>query len=399
MKIKLYRILYFIIVLLFIDVITDAPNTIFHIKYVLFLSIFVLWFYNFFMFGYDANKPLFFILIFISFFMPFYGLSIGIIDSTLSGSDLGTMSYFNSFFFFALVIVVYDLKFNLTKIFVYSSLLLVLITIVTYLVLIINRNQFLLVYDYLVNDKQIAIFSSRTIAGIPIIMLFYKASPILVITLSYLMFDLLIKKEKKSRIIKIILSSSIVFTLFLSGTRANILSAILILVIYLYWFVYRNSKYSFVLLTYIFCFSLILIIPSFIKVFFDPTEASNHIKSGHLKSYFDLFGNDPVQLIFGHGIGSSFFSNGLNKFVDVSELTYFEIIRIWGIVIASMFFVILCIPIVMEIIRKKFDYLFIGYISYLFICWTNPLLLSSTGMIVLVLVYSTVFLKSGTYAD
>lgn len=392
MKFNIDKILKVILILFFIDIFVDPPNNIFHIKYLLFVSIFGLWLCKIYMNGLYVNKPLVFITIFISILLPVYGLSIGIINSVLNSNELNAILYFNSFFFFLLAIVAFDLRLDLTKIFVYTSLSLVLLTLITYLILIFDTNQYLNLYRYLVINKKVAIFTLRIFGGIPVMQLFYKAVPVLVISLSYFLFKLF-KQNSHYKFLDITISLGIGITLILSGTRANIIAVILVTISYLYWFLYNKSKRGFLFFNIILIICLIIAIPYIFNIFFDPNETSNSVKLGHTQSYMEIFNKYPFQFLFGEGFGSEFFSKGVNNYVQVTELTYLEIIRVFGIFVSLIFFVILLLPVIIEIIRKDFDYLFIGYVVYLFVSGTNPLLLSSTGMIVLVLVYSSLFIK------
>jgi hypothetical protein len=129
-----------------------------------------------------------------------------------------------------------------------------------------------------------------------------------------------------------------------------------------------------------------------LALLFDKEEPSNLVKYGHFMSYYDYFSSNILNLFLGQGLGMSFFSTGFNRLVLTTELTYFEVLRVWGLPITFIFLSILILPIVKEIKSKSISPLFIAYIAYLFIAGTNPFLLDSTGMLVLVYVFSRMFL-------
>lgn len=379
------------ITLLFTDVVIDPSNQIFHLKYVLFVFVFVIWAPSLLNKQLALPKSLGLILIFVCVFMPFYSISVGLINHYLQNTSFGEIVYFNSFFFFLLILITANEKIELTKIFNYSTLLIILITIVSYSILIYNPNTFGLLYDYFVVNKRVAIYGLRNYGDYTLLMMFYKTSPLLVFPLSYYLNQLLISQDKKHVLIKSLFFIAIAITLFLSGTRANLLSLLLIVLFYIFYFAYKQSKPLFFILG----FALLLIatygLSTLGGILLSASETSNMIKFGHVISYIEHFSNHIGVLIFGQGLGSTFYSSGVNSIVSITELTYFELIRIWGLPITLIFCAILIIPLYKEIKERKMSHRFIAYLAYLFIAGTNPLLLSSTGMLVFVYVFTKTY--------
>ncbi len=380
-------------VLLFVDVMVDPTNLIFHVKYVLFGLVFVIWLLRNFSKKIVLTKRQWFILLFIAFFMPFYELSTGLLNSMLHNVPVGNLVYFNSFFFFTLILVTVREKINLTAIFNYSSLSIVFMTLGLYLILIFNVSLFGDMYRYFVVDKQVVVYALRNYGETTLLMIFYKTSPLLVFPLSWYLYQILINKQKKRVFVSILLLMLIALTLYFSGTRANLLSLILIVIFYLGWFLYRKSKVWFLLFVGFGILVVLFTLPSVMAVFLNKQEASNAIKFSYLSSYSDYFDHHLLSLLFGQGIGGTFYASGLHRMIDVSELTYFELIRIWGIPVTLIFVGTLILPLLAEIRAKKVTHLFIAYLAYLFISGTNPLLMSSTGMLVLVYVFTNTFLS------
>ncbi len=380
-------------VLLFVDVMVDPTNLIFHVKYVLFGLVFVIWLLRNFSKKIVLTKRQWFILLFIAFFMPFYELSTGLLNSMLHNVPVGNLVYFNSFFFFTLILVTVREKINLTAIFNYSSLSIVFMTLGLYLILIFNVSLFGDMYRYFVVDKQVVVYALRNYGETTLLMIFYKTSPLLVFPLSWYLYQILINKQKKGVFVSILLLMLIALTLYFSGTRANLLSLILIVIFYLGYFLYRKSKVWFLLFVGFGILVVLFTLPSVMAVFLNKQEASNAIKFSYLSSYSDYFDHHLLSLLFGQGIGGTFYASGLHRMIDVSELTYFELIRIWGIPVTLIFVGTLILPLLAEIRAKKVTHLFIAYLAYLFISGTNPLLMSSTGMLVLVYVFTNTFLS------
>jgi len=385
--------LYISMILLFVDVMVDPTNLIFHVKYVLFALVLLIWALGNFSKKLFLPKYLWFILLFIAFFMPFYQLSIGLINSMLHNVPLGKPVYFNSFFFFVIILVTVSEKMNLTAMFNYSSLTIVFITLGLYLVLIFKTSLFGDMYRYFVMDKQVVVYALRDYGKETLLMIFYKTSPLLVFPLSWYLYRILIEKQRKALFVNILLLILTALTLYFSGTRANLVSLVLIVVFYFGYFLFKKSKIWFVWALGLGVLAALFMLPSFAGLLLNKQEASNAIKFGYLSSYANYFDHHLLSLLFGQGIGGIFYASGLHRFIDVSELTYLELIRVWGIPIAIFFVAVLLIPLFAEIRAKNITHLFIAYLAYLFISGTNPLLLSSTGMLVLVYVFTHTFLN------
>ena len=380
-------------ILLFVDVMLDPTNLMFHVKYVLFGLVLVVWFLGNYNKKLIFTKPQWFILLFIAFFMPFYELSIGLMNSMVHNVPVGRVVYFNSFFFFIIILVTVREKMKLTSIFNYSSLTIVLMTLGLYLVLIFNTSLFGDMYRYFVTDKQVVVYALREYGKTTLLMIFYKTSPLLVFPLSYYLYQLLIIRQKKHLFLNIFLLMLVSLTLYFSGTRANMLSLILIILFYIGFYLYRKSKAWFLWAVVFVGLVALFLLPSAVTTFLNRQETSNAIKFGYLSSYSGFFDHHLLSLLFGQGIGGMFYASSLHRFISVSELTYLELVRIWGIPITLVFVVVLVLPLVAEIKAKKISHLFIAYLAYLFISGTNPLLLSSTGMLVLVYVFTHTFLN------
>ena len=135
-------------------------------------------------------------------------------------------------------------------------------------------------------------------------------------------------------------------------------------------------------------------------VFFAKGETSMDIKQGRINACVDFWVNNPTNFLLGSGIGSGFLTP--EGFQYLTENTYLEIIRYWGILLAPIVFITMLVgPIKLLFKYRKYlpeyaIYFFIAFSTYAFIeVPSNPLLISSTGMIVIVMAYSLAYsLKS-----
>jgi hypothetical protein len=126
--------------------------------------------------------------------------------------------------------------------------------------------------------------------------------------------------------------------------------------------------------------------------FFDPDDVSNVIKIAYLSDYRELF-SSPLRLLFGYGLGSLFFSGALNEMAPMTELTYFDLIRNYGLIIGFLYMAFLLFP--LNFLKndscREYHYLFLAYGFYLLMSSVNPFLFSSSGLIIISIVYSVVF--------
>lgn len=383
------RILSFFIFLLVVDVLLDPGNLILGIKELLFVSIFIIWL---------ATKPIrldlayFYLILFVALILPLYGLLIGLIrqeNFILSES----LQYFKGFIFFSLLLVTTSKRIDISKFLIYGGFIIALITIW----LFFDIKEFSLEGNYYLVEKRAATISKRAFANIlfdP--MVFYKTSPVLLFPLSYFL-DRSETKITVWNILAIILFTS---ALIISATRANILSAGILIFLFLYNKIKHRWRIIFYILVPLTIIVSLILLPDFFRTYvFNPNEISNSIKIGHLQSYITLFRNDFLSFVFGQGMGAGFYSFALDEMVYKTELTYLEMIRMFGFLFTSVFIFILALPVYIfhrNSNSKQFTryrYIHKAYFLYLILeISSNPLLIGSTGMIVIVAVFSAAFI-------
>lgn len=263
------------------------------------------------------------------------------------------------------------LKITIKSLKIYS--IIYLIIVVAYLICPLEIKT--KIYEYSMNYKNMMIAPQIVFGYLP--MIFYKTSPVLIIYFSYLLYN---QKYKFSILIG--------FLLIMSGTAANLLSMILVICFYLVALILKNLTIE----SRIIIFGILSIIGIFLlyEIIFSSKDAGNTIKYKDLLGYLKFWTENIEKLIFGSGLGSSFYSYGRDEIVYATEMTYFEIIRIYGIILSSIIVAVLLYPLTKLIKNKNLEWLFISYLAYLFIGGTNPLIMSSTGSLVLILVYKLI---------
>lgn len=207
--------------------------------------------------------------------------------------------------------------------------------------------------------------------------IFLRTSPLIVILFFYYI--------KINRRIMTILA---LVTLVLTGTRANV--GFTLICLFMYFVVKygkRLTKKSILILYFIILVTSILMLiflPNIINRFIILSKGSDIVRNGHIKGILDLIKYNPSIIFTGMGIGTKFFSYS-RGFVDSIELSYIDLIRQIGL----PFFLIYMNFLVYPIIKIKTNKIIIwGYIAYLMIAGTNPLLINSTGYVVYIYIYT-----------
>lgn len=246
-----------------------------------------------------------------------------------------------------------------------------------------------IVYAYALSHDKLIIMTRRFFLGLEFISVYYRTVPLVIIPCSICLYKALF--ENKSRKKNIFIFAILSLTLFFSGTRANIMSVIFISVVFITVKINKGVLGRIIIFILLFLIGFLFLF-LLVKLLSENSEESNVVKFGHLSSYLNLFDSNWDILIFGQGVGSLFYSSGFNEFTVQTEWSYIELIRYFGLLGGSFFIILFFYPLyVIAINRKRLDYALpfgLGYLFYLLIAGTNPLLISSTGMLALLVAYS-----------
>lgn len=286
------------------------------------------------------------------------------------------LGFVKSFFvFFILSFCKYE---DFEKNFFFILKLLVIVSLSFYLVYVFFSNEIIeKIAKYLLFEVNNLIIGDRVYGEFEIFMLYYKTVPLVILLIGYLL-------NKKSYSLGIIS----IFVLFISGTRANMLAALLIPLLYIY--LLYSYKIRIILFS---CFFLLIIIniDYFLLNFLSNVEYSNSIKLGHFQGYVDYFIKNPLFFVFGSGAGSYFYSYGVFDYVLNTELVFLDLIRYLGIVNTILFYLVILYPI--RKIYYKSNIMAFSYFIYIIVAMTNPLLISSTGFLAISFAYLFAYSK------
>lgn len=372
----------FMLMLLVFILVFDPTNKIFHAKELVFivLSLCFVCFVFFKNESIEINYEVILLVFLFSFVVPFYSFFVGGLTDIHFSLDFA-LAQIKSLILFFIVIALVLVPNNFERYFMFSLIVLAVFILFTYFGFLLEIKFVMNYVSWLVKDIQAALIGPRSFGEVNITMVYYKTAPLLVFPVAYMFSD----KIKISTFFMIFI---VLAALFVSGTRANMLVAILML----FLFVFLKINYSFKLLVIAFFLSLLVAFsPSIFDNFLNPGEVSNTIKTQHMQSYYYYFLDNTVLFIFGSGLGSGFYSSGFDEIVQQTELVYLDILRTHGIIFLLIVLFVLLYPFFKVLKINKFKAY--GYLFYLIIAGTNPLLFSSTGMLALAYAYYLAYYK------
>ncbi len=224
--------------------------------------------------------------------------------------------------------------------------------------------------------------------------MYFVTSSMLVVSIAYY-FDKW-RSLKSKRWIYLILIVMNVCAMIVAGTRNNMIMAIALpigLVV-----LYSKRKVMISALVTVFVGLSVIVLRKELLAIFDPNEQSNHTKLTTLYDYFRIF-SDYKTLLFGRGLGAyDYWTNrGLNF---VTELTYFEVIRNFGLFMGGVMLILMLYPIIYAfILRRSYQgkSIILAYAAYLVMSITNPLFFSSMGMLILAIIIANIYIYESDF--
>lgn len=204
---------------------------------------------------------------------------------------------------------------------------------------------------------------------------FYKTVPLLVVSLCYYSF--------RGDIFKQLV---LLLALCASGTRANFLTGV-IAIVFGNLYKYRNNKS--VVLMFVFFVAFILyfyVYDDYVYKSSLKSYVSDSVKISDILTITEMMARDKISALLGWGIGSYFLSE-TRGWINCVEVSFFDYARQVGLMFFSLFMYFILYPIYKLYLKKEEWWLLVGYILYISIASTNPLLLTSTAFLVYLLVY------------
>lgn len=275
---------------------------------------------------------------------------------------------------------------NIPKYFFLGLYVIAIIEIVVFILYVYTPLSHSVWHYFHFKAKDTIMIAWRKILGINLAAVYYKSSALLIIAAAHNIVNLCNHKEFKRNFIGLFI---IGIAFFCGGTRACMLGYLLL--IYFSYCYYLLKKHKYVLLSLFFsilsCFFIVLVF----KMLSEIGESSLNIKMGHLRGIKEQIWSDPLRsLFFGFGPGSLFYSYGTYSLRSITELTYWDIFRQYGIINGIFMISSLLLPVLSCLFggkNKKTERFIFGlsFLAYYFIAGTNPLLFSSTGFLAILM--------------
>jgi hypothetical protein len=383
-----YRLLRALLYCLVLVALVDPADSLTRLKVPLFVSVMVVWLFRYVRnrFGSAAayNPPrygLWLTAFVVSFVLPGIATVVGLLNTNIHTGD-APLSLAKSFLFFSIVPVLASEGSDLILVIMRLSFVVALITFAMVVVSFVWPVPFLLITDFLMDHKTAIITPDRDVTGLAAGEFYYASCPLLIFSFAYYLDHTLC--NKKARIRNLFFSVCFGGALLLSGARANLLGALcLFFSLLLKRMLYRSGwAPAFILGSALLLVGAAVVMPKFA----DTKEGSNAIKLNHLRSYMSEFDNRPASLLLGQGANSSFYSEGFQSWTTVTELTYLEFIRIFGLPVSILFAAWLG-WLAHSLFKRGSIAIGLAYVTYLAIAASNPLLINSTGFLVLASMY------------
>ena len=219
---------------------------------------------------------------------------------------------------------------------------------------------------------------------------YFACSQMLVVPISYYFFRF--RESSNQNLLSLSFLVISIVALFLAGSRNAMFTAVL-LPVSLYVIFSRKTILS---MSIVLCLIIVLLAIFSVQIssFLDPTEYSNSAKISYLSDYVNIY-SDLNYLFFGQGLGAYHHFSIFSKPWFITELTYFEVIRNFGLFLGVTMLLMLVYP-----VYKSFrlgmnaglqKHIAVGYSFYLLMGFSNPTLFSSMGILILSLVLAGLY--------
>jgi hypothetical protein len=364
----------------------DPSDQMLHLKMPLFILSFGLWTARL-VCGmvYTGNLKIWAVILLFAFVFPGVASVIALLGDTLPG-DNTDFALLKSCFVILLIPIVASEGIYLTKHIVGWSFAVAAFTIVLAVLSFVAPLLFSLLCD-IASTKEDVMFGSRNSLGLGIGTFYYKTVAVLLFPIAYYLQNLLNRPKK---LISCTLMMIFLAAVLCSDSRAVTFGALIVVAALLF----EKAKTTFGLSVALSTLFIVVVLPAgYVASFFNPSEASNTAKIGHTQSYAVLFDDHPTYLVWGQGADTEFYSQGYGDKTNKTELSYIEIVRQFGIPVTALILIALFYPVLALASRaSSASYLAIPYVAYLFEAGTNPLLLGSTGLLIVSAVWGVVLM-------
>jgi hypothetical protein len=369
---------------LWIACLFDPIGQIYHIKFVAIGLVYVVLGLTVLLESARMRIDVFYIFAFVLFvfYLPAYGLLIAVLRGGVSGAFIDT-SYIS-----AAVYMVCSLLYLAPgylswayRALVVSLRLLCVVILLSFL--FIATDTFTdFVYFFVANG--VAYIGERQYAGVVFYYIYFIASPMLIFLLCHETWKML-DKPSFNTCVPLLFP---VVALFLSGTRASIILSLCAPVFVWMWHRFGRGAIALIFLSIILAFTALLFIDvPIVNEMFGAGEQSNATKIGYLSSYGEIFAS-PQVVLFGQGFNAHVWSPVLQSMLpegaSKTELTYVELLRVFGLFgCAMLVFLLAFLSLSGKVAKSRYPWIAPSIFLYSAISAINPYIFSSNGMLLI----------------
>ncbi len=317
-------------------------------------------------------------------------VTISYILSMLQGNGPDIDAVFSAYLAFApLLLLLWIHHYDMVRLSLFPAMCTAIVVICIFVASSYDERIEGFIYSFMLQHDHMIMMTHRYLMGVKVFGIYYKSFVCLMFALFYYYYHF--RYAERHKWLYVFPVALFTFAFFLSGTRATMLFPFFMMVVVGYQSVIRmrTAKYFFypILVAGAICFLGIVLILAM-----ERGEESNTIKFAHLVSYKDLFVNHPQYVFLGQGVGTRFYSVGFHRLTDITEWTYLEILRQYGLG-SLLVLAVICYPLY-PLWQHRNDLFSLGimctYVAYLFVAGTNPLIFSGIGMQCLLCAYGHV---------
>jgi hypothetical protein len=360
----------------------DPADQILHLKAPFFIAVMLVWSFRRGITGPTVSLTVWILTLAVGIVLPAAFTAIGILNSTVHSGD-APLALLKSFLFLLLLPMLISEDIDLLSLMMRMSLVVALVTLAMAVIHRFSPVVFLGVYEFTIAKQNAVITVSRDSFGIGLGMFYYKTSPLMIFPLAYYAsrFFQPLSGRWHAFCMTLVYSAA----LLVSGTRANALAALFVLGTITLVRVRRTAGWQGAMA--LAALGIAVASATIVPKAFDKQESSNGVKLAHIRSYEEEFSAKLPVLLWGEGANSGFYSEGYQDWTTTSELTYIEMVRLFGIPVT----VLLCAGLVWMgyLLGAKGAWpMALAYMAYLAISASNPLLISSTGLLAVCAVWN-----------
>ncbi|HKU24817.1 MAG TPA: hypothetical protein VJQ54_05050 [Candidatus Sulfotelmatobacter sp.] len=316
--------------------------------------------------------------------VPLLWTVLGLVRYNVHSDDV-SFGVIKSFLFLFIVPVVLSEDIDLASLIMRLGSVVALLTFVMVGVSFLAPAVFYVLYAFSLQKENAIITESRDLVGLGIGMFYFKTSALLTLPFSHYSSRLAGVGPGKWRVLALWACYGV--ALIFSGARANFLATLGIAAFF--GARYLARKLGWVPASMFILAGALASTSTLVVKLANPAESSNAIKLKHMQSYEQEFVSHPSYLLLGQGADTTFYSTGFQSWTTSTELSYLDLIRVYGVPMSLLMFGCLA-WLVLKLLKSERYGLAIGFIGYLLISGSNPLLISSTGFLAICAVWKEV---------